>query len=667
MGSVFLAEQIALGNRHVAIKMLLRKLLDDPEFLRRFHNEAASTARIRHPNVITVYESGQSDDGSPYIAMEYLEGETLRQTLQRRGALPVAETLEIVRQVANGLSAAHKLDIIHRDLKPDNIFLAQTDYAGEGTAIPGITVKVMDFGIARLRESSLTLTGTVLGTPAYMSFEQASGIRGEELDARSDIYSLSVVVYEMLTGKVPFHSDTPLGCVRKHVEEEPPPFCAVAPGLHISPGIECVVMKALRKAREERHSSALDFAREFAAAAQNEPPVETLGSIETTAVSSRVTTPELDLGRREGFSRSSPPAPVRSQAGREPGEGRPEPKSQKWTAARLTLIGFLVVVVIAAVTYMAIRLAQRPKTELLTYERTEPQSAVNDLVPMLTPDRKIADVPIAQVDAALKKGFKRGVEMVSPDGRISVIPIDKQEAAMAGGFKLKSNQESKRLLSVEEFAKLVKTKYPEYKDVDNNKLVKAVLNKYPAYRSWVIPEEWWNPIEDVRRRYPDLKNWSDDRILRNLTDPKWVRSAFPEYAQLSDDWIKNRTNRLRSQAAPDPAELASQDINNLQKLRKGMKPGDSGVEKIDSLLQAVPPTQTAADAPSPGVKLMDFGIRGFFNTDGARKAGYSDDDILSYLTKEQKFDLAGATKAGYSKAEIINYLATTPPKSETPK
>ncbi len=275
MGAVFLAEQIALGNRPVALKILLRKLLDNPEFLQRFHNEAASTARIRHPNVITVHELGQSDDGSPYIAMEYLEGETLGQALQRRGALPVAEVIEIVRQIARGLNAAHKLDIIHRDLKPDNIFLAKTEDASEGTVLPGVMVKIMDFGIARLRESSLTLTGTVLGTPAYMSFEQASGMRSERLDARSDIYSLGVVVYEMLTGRVPFCSDTPLGYVQKHVRDEPPPFKAVAPSLHISPEIERVVMKALRKPREERQSSVLEFARELAVAAQLGKLVET--------------------------------------------------------------------------------------------------------------------------------------------------------------------------------------------------------------------------------------------------------------------------------------------------------------------------------------------------------------------------------------------------------
>ena len=130
MGAVFLAEQIAVGNRPVALKVLSRKLLDDPDFLQRFRNEAASTGRIHHPNVVTIYESGQADDGTPYIAMEFLEGESLRQALARRGQLPVPEVAEILQQAARGLNAAHKLAIIHRDLKPDNIFLTYPDDAG---------------------------------------------------------------------------------------------------------------------------------------------------------------------------------------------------------------------------------------------------------------------------------------------------------------------------------------------------------------------------------------------------------------------------------------------------------------------------------------------------------------------------------------------------------
>ena len=148
MGTVFLAEQLGVGNRPVALKVLNRKFLDDPDFLLRFQNEAGSTGRIHHLNVVTVHESAQGDDGTPYIAMEYLEGESLREFLQKRGALSVNETAEILLQAARGLNAAHKLGIIHRDLKPDNIFLTHGD---EGELI----IKVVDFGIAKLRESAM--------------------------------------------------------------------------------------------------------------------------------------------------------------------------------------------------------------------------------------------------------------------------------------------------------------------------------------------------------------------------------------------------------------------------------------------------------------------------------------------------------------------------------
>ena len=278
-----------------------RRLIDDPpEFLVRFQNEAASTGRIHDPNVVTIYESAQADDGTPYIAMEFLEGESLRQALTRRGQLPVPEVAEILQQAARGLNAAHKLGIIHRDLKPDNIFLTYSEEESSASssadlfsrsaalgydrpekpqtlanrsALPrspaNVLVKLVDFGIAKLRESAThTQTGMVLGTPPYMSFEQASGMRSDELDARSDVYSLGVVVYEMLTGSTPFHSDTPVGYLRMHMQEDPPPFRAAKPDRPALPEVEKVVMRALAKDRNQRYGSVLEFAQEFTQAAK---------------------------------------------------------------------------------------------------------------------------------------------------------------------------------------------------------------------------------------------------------------------------------------------------------------------------------------------------------------------------------------------------------------
>jgi formylglycine-generating enzyme required for sulfatase activity/serine/threonine protein kinase len=380
-----------VGNRPVALKVLSRKLLDDPDFLLRFQNEAASTGRIHHPNVVTIHESGQADDGTPYIAMEFLEGESLGQALARRGQLPVPEVAEILQQTARGLNAAHMLGIIHRDLKPDNIFLTYPDDESVAPVSPPATVqvKIVDFGIAKLRESGAhTQTGTVLGTPAYMSFEQASGMRSDELDARSDVYSLGVVVYEMLTGRKPFHSDTDIGYLRKHMMEEPPPFRTAAPGLPVPPQVEAVVMSALKKEREDRYQSALEFAHAFGAAAQSASPEEVSQPFPTTKVVrpladrepiAPVPLPANAHARRDKTIQTPPSAPPRgiaespsakpqrrkffATASHQPAAGRPpemrtvpkSPSKRKFAG----IVGVTLIVIVAGVWYFSHERAKR--------------------------------------------------------------------------------------------------------------------------------------------------------------------------------------------------------------------------------------------------------------------------------------------------------------------
>ncbi len=262
-----------------------------------------------------------------------------------------------------GLNAAHKLGIIHRDLKPDNIFLTRGD---EGELV----VKVVDFGIAKLRESAThTLTGTVLGTPAYMSFEQASGMRSDELDARSDIYSLGVVAYEMLTGRVPFHSDTPLGYIRKHLSEDPPPFQAVKPDLPALPQLERVVLKALTKDREKRYASVLEFARDLASAAQVHPAREAAAALPPT----RIARPPVPPKERVELARE----PVRrgglGPPAREPG-GLPyqvrataEPPSR----TKYVMVGlFLVAAIVGGIWYFS-----QPGTKRTSEQTAPPPTA----------------------------------------------------------------------------------------------------------------------------------------------------------------------------------------------------------------------------------------------------------------------------------------------------
>ncbi|HYT80667.1 MAG TPA: protein kinase, partial [Actinomycetota bacterium] len=208
MAEVYLGTDRVLG-RQIAVKVLGSQFSKDNSFVTRFRREAQSAAALNHPNVVSVFDTG-SDDGTHFIVMEYIKGKTLSQVIREDGPLMPERAVEITLAVAEALAFAHRHGIIHRDVKPGNIMLT-----------PSGDVKVMDFGIARATSSdSLTQTATVLGTATYFSPEQA---QGEAVDARSDVYSLGCVLYEMLAGHPPFSGDTAVAVAYKHVKEEPVP------------------------------------------------------------------------------------------------------------------------------------------------------------------------------------------------------------------------------------------------------------------------------------------------------------------------------------------------------------------------------------------------------------------------------------------------------------
>src|SRR5262247_3777290 len=256
MGTVYRAIRLLIGDC-AAVKVLHPDQMSDPQAVERFRREAQTAARLKHPNVVAVYDFGISSEGLNYQVMELAEGESLRSLVERQGTLAETAAAEIIRQVCAALDEAHRQGIVHRDIKPENI-LVQT--------IPGgLQVKVLDFGIAALNDvepGRLTRTGALVGTPQYMSPKHCLG---EELDGRSDIYSLGIVLFEMLTGVVPFDSPTTTAIVIKHVNDPPPPPRTLNP--KISPAVESVVLRALEKRRDSRPKTAGEMARELIAAA----------------------------------------------------------------------------------------------------------------------------------------------------------------------------------------------------------------------------------------------------------------------------------------------------------------------------------------------------------------------------------------------------------------
>jgi serine/threonine protein kinase len=249
MGKVYLAEHPGIG-RQAAVKVLAPGDASDPQIVSRFITEARAANSIRHPNIVDIYDSGVLEGGTPYIVMEFLDGETLKDTLAR-GPLPLADAIDWGCQVAEALAAAHAADIVHRDLKPENLFLIE-----DARRLGRKQVKVLDFGIAKLQRHTInqvhkTRTGALLGTPLYMSPEQC--MSQKDIDARTDIYSLGVILYEMAVGKRPFDDDGVYALISKHINELPPPPTTVRPDLPRD--LAATIMQALAKAPADRQAS----------------------------------------------------------------------------------------------------------------------------------------------------------------------------------------------------------------------------------------------------------------------------------------------------------------------------------------------------------------------------------------------------------------------------
>jgi serine/threonine protein kinase/tetratricopeptide (TPR) repeat protein len=341
-------------DRTVALKFLEPRLLREPAFVESFQREAKLAANLKHPNIVIIHEFGW-DTGMAYMAMEFLEGRTLKEVILQEGALPPTRIVNMAGQMASALDYAHGRGLVHRDIKPSNIMVGADDH-----------VTVMDFGIAKAATiTALTTTGKIFGTPEYMSPEQAEGV--EEPDARSDVYSLGVVVYQMFTGKVPFSGTTPLSILRGHADKPPPWPSEINPA--VSPAVEAVLLKALAKRREARYQSAGEMAAALKQAVQA-APVEA-----PAAAPSWLKQPTI---------RPRPPAPV--------------PAWRRWLAAAGLVLLVLAGIVLSGVLPRAIEVTRPPPptdVALVTPTATSEPTATPTATPAPTPTPVPTVEPVA--------------------------------------------------------------------------------------------------------------------------------------------------------------------------------------------------------------------------------------------------------------------------------
>jgi eukaryotic-like serine/threonine-protein kinase len=332
MAAVYRAVDTRLA-RTVAVKVLHPEYARDEPFLQRFQQEAEFAASLgAHPNIVAIYDIGQ-DDALHYIVMELVEGQDLKEIIRDRAPLDVSEAFSIARQVASALDFAHKRGLIHRDIKPQNIMVTDAGVA-----------KVTDFGIARsLSASQLTRTGMVIGTAHYFAPEQA---QGKPAAPASDIYSLGIVTYEMVTGHLPFDAESPIGVAMQHLHSEPPPPWGYNPALSTRAG--AVILRALEKDPERRYRDATEFANALSEAAAS-------GTGGTTTISPIVTPPAQPTRVYEAVPRDPAPT-VRRRVVRDPFEGVPAPAAEQppnpWRRTWIILGVLLAGVAVAAGAFL---------------------------------------------------------------------------------------------------------------------------------------------------------------------------------------------------------------------------------------------------------------------------------------------------------------------------
>lgn len=309
MGAVYLGEHVKM-SRKSAIKVMTQSMAHDPDAIARFNREATNAARINHPNVCAIYDFGETSDGLIFLAMEFIEGGSLTDIIEKEGALPPQRAARILLQTAEALQAAHDLGIVHRDLKPDNIMITRGRNGAE-------VVKVVDFGIAKAMSGEegqkVTKTGLVVGTPEYMSPEQLSG---DKLDGRSDIYSLALVFFRMLTGTLPFQADSAQETMIKRLTDDPLKLGEAMPGSAFPARLQDIMDRALARMPSERYASAAEFGRDVMGVVESMGPAGSTGEAATQIISApdaktaAIQATRVSSARAGKTAVSTPPTPM---------------------------------------------------------------------------------------------------------------------------------------------------------------------------------------------------------------------------------------------------------------------------------------------------------------------------------------------------------------------
>ena len=588
MGTVYRAIRLNIGDS-VAIKVLHQEQLASAQGAERFRREAHATARLKHPNAVTIHDFGISS-GLLYLVMELAEGQSLRKLILQEGKLAPPVAGEIISQACSALDEAHRFGIVHRDIKPDNIMV--------NTVSGTWRVKVLDFGIAKLRAlttdsgdaqfshgGTLTQVGSVIGTPHYMSPEQCVG---EELDGRSDIYSTGIVLYEMLTGRLPFNAQTSRAIIAQHISQPPPPLRSVNPA--IAPEIEAVVMKALSKEREDRQQTAMELARSFVAAIHQTAPVE----------AGYMTAPPPSMPTPESFAPATQSVPGFATQMRPP-VSAPLPMSGTTEKPRNWLPLVLVALIVIGLGAAAVYYLTRPKTkEAILAEvnhgnlvKPEGLSAYDLYLKHVKSDLSREDVLeiSSQVIAPLEK---RGDEI------FNALMIEASEAEADW-------QESSRIYAwLNELKPTTRHESQMFFAQARLNLLRRDFNGALAgfKRASTLEPKWAAPLNGLGRAWVGLKDKVKARDCYQRAasaDPKWI-SPLINLATLS---LENEDYKDTEQYARKALEVDPNKASAHYLLARSM-------EKTNKLCEAAREFQTALDHAA---NVINPG----FNVDNTRK------------------------------------------------